>query len=130
MTGEARDPFKDTLLRYAGYANEVCEAFRNFLPLWVVRATYGIATVYGVSDAFYQSRRVYNSDIFFRPSPARRSDAVKVFAYTAVWQLLASVLIPPFFVNRFVASSRFLLRGLSIPQVQKNAISTGVGLAS
>ena len=37
------DLFRDTPLRYMGYANEVGESFTAFLPVWGVPASYGVA---------------------------------------------------------------------------------------
>lgn len=41
------DPFKDSLWRFLGYANEVGEALRPLVPVGVVYATYAIAIGYG-----------------------------------------------------------------------------------
>lgn len=38
------DLYRDTPLRYAGYSNEVGEAFEAFLPEWGVAASYGLAS--------------------------------------------------------------------------------------
>ena len=40
------DIYRDTPLRYMGYANEVGESFVAFLPVWGVPATYGVAGTY------------------------------------------------------------------------------------
>ena len=37
------DLWRDTPVRYMGYANEVGEAFAAFLPGWGVPASYGVA---------------------------------------------------------------------------------------
>ena len=37
------DPYRDTSLRYMGYANEVGEAFTAFIPEWGVPASYCVA---------------------------------------------------------------------------------------
>ena len=51
--GESRDKedgevdiYRDTLLRYAGYANEVGEAFAPIVPAAVVPASYAVAITY------------------------------------------------------------------------------------
>ena len=122
------DPFKDSLLRFAGYANELGEAFRSFIPRWAVAATYGVASVYAVSDACYQARLAYYSDPFMRPREAQRRDAMQQFVSTGLWQLLASVLIPPYFVNRSVTAARWALQNVAIPAGRKRWIQTGTGL--
>ena len=45
------DIFRDTLLRYAGYANEVGEAFRALTPKVFVHGTYVVASAYVLADA-------------------------------------------------------------------------------
>ena len=42
------DVFKDSWLRYCGYANEVGEAFRPIIPRSLVFATYAIASIYAL----------------------------------------------------------------------------------
>ena len=44
------DIYRDTLLRYAGYANEVGEAFSPLVPSWCVPASYGVAITYVIAD--------------------------------------------------------------------------------
>ena len=44
------DIYRDTLLRYAGYANEVGEAFAPIVPAIVVPASYGVAITYVFAD--------------------------------------------------------------------------------
>ena len=48
------DIFRETKVRYLGYANEVGEAFRAFIPARVVLATYGVAFVYAAADAAHK----------------------------------------------------------------------------
>ena len=43
------DPWRDSLLRYAGYANECGEAFRHVLPRLLV-PSYGVALLYVTGD--------------------------------------------------------------------------------
>lgn len=49
-TGEY-DVFKQSLLRYAGYANELGEAFRPLIPSWIVASSYVVAFGYAAGDA-------------------------------------------------------------------------------
>lgn len=44
---------------FSGYANEVGEAFRAWVPLNAVRLTYVIASGYVCCDAFDKSHAVY-----------------------------------------------------------------------
>ena len=45
------DLYRDTPVRYLGYANECGEAFRPLVPEIAVLATYGIAIAYVTADA-------------------------------------------------------------------------------
>ena len=46
------DLFRDTPVRFLGYANEVGEAFRPLINVNLVRATYGIAITYALADSW------------------------------------------------------------------------------
>ena len=50
------DLFRDTPLRYMGYANEVGESFRYMAP-WFVRPSYGIAFAYVFADTYDKSMK-------------------------------------------------------------------------
>ena len=53
------DIYRDTLLRYAGYANEVGEAFRPLVPGWCVPASYGVAITYVFADTLDKTKKAY-----------------------------------------------------------------------
>jgi mitochondrial fission process protein 1 len=53
------NPFRHSLLRYAGYANEVGEAFRYQLPRFVL-PSYGIAIAYTCADSIWAGASAYN----------------------------------------------------------------------
>eukprot|EP01094_Clydonella_sp_ATCC50884_P025227 TRINITY_DN6558_c0_g1_i2.p1 TRINITY_DN6558_c0_g1~~TRINITY_DN6558_c0_g1_i2.p1 ORF type:complete len:240 (+),score=50.54 TRINITY_DN6558_c0_g1_i2:108-827(+) len=86
------DPFKDTLARYFGYTNEVGEALRQMIKRWLVNSTYVVAGGYALLDTAHK----------YRLSSARygQNDGIYHGGYTLLWQTLASVLIPPVFINR------------------------------
>jgi hypothetical protein len=44
--GQEVDIYRDTPVRFLGYANEVGEAFRALIHVNWVRATYGVASIY------------------------------------------------------------------------------------
>lgn len=46
------DPLRDGPARYLGYANELGEAFRAWIPVWGVPASYAVAIAYVVTDTF------------------------------------------------------------------------------
>lgn len=53
------DIYRDTPVRYLGYANEVGESFRAFVHVGVVRLTYVLASAYVCADAVSKGRKTY-----------------------------------------------------------------------
>jgi len=120
------DIYRDTPLRYAGYANEVGEAFRALVSVTFVRATYGVASAYVLADT---------ADKATKMSKEKDSTTGKVALAafdTLVWQALASVIVPGFTINRICAYS---LAGMAraIPHVAETSrkwATTGIGLGT
>jgi hypothetical protein len=79
---EPQDPFKDSLLRYAGYANELGEAFRSFLPHYVVTGTYVVAATYGMADASHKAYLAFHNPANAEKKFLRAADR---FGYTALY---------------------------------------------
>ena len=79
----AVDIYRDTALRYMGYANEVGEAFRPLVPVAVVYATYVGAIGYILADTVDK----------FQKGQTGKDLLVPVISATDVfcWQMLASV---------------------------------------
>ena len=100
---EAVDIWRDTPLRFAGYANEVGESFRYVLPRLVV-PSYAVALAYVAGDTVDKARQTAN-----------RGASVTSIAYTAtdvfLWQLAASVAIPGMAINQ-VPTHITLLRSI------------------
>ena len=91
------DIYRDTLLRYAGYANEVGEAFRPLVPVEFVYFSYVIAITYILADTVDKGRKgaaVPGSGAAIRGTLGA--------ADTFCWQMLASVIFPSFCINRLV----------------------------
>ena len=88
------DIYRDTLLRYAGYANEVGEAFRALVPVNFVYASYGVASAYVLADTFDKSSKTKKQ--LGNTEGAMTKVGVAAFD-TLVWQALASVIIPGLF---------------------------------
>ena len=118
--GAARrvDIYRDTNVRYLGYANELGEAFAYFLPAGGVPASYAVAICYVLADTVDKTRLAHaNAGAQLREDGAARlkpmSDAAVsslqakaaagVFVDTVTWQLLASVAIPGFTIHQIVA---------------------------
>uniref|UniRef100_A0A673JIK0 Mitochondrial fission process protein 1 n=1 Tax=Sinocyclocheilus rhinocerous TaxID=307959 RepID=A0A673JIK0_9TELE len=51
------DIYRDTWVRFLGYANEVGEAFRALVPVSAVWASYAVATAYVSADALDKGRK-------------------------------------------------------------------------
>ncbi|NWT86369.1 MTFP1 protein, partial [Lanius ludovicianus] len=112
------DLYRDTWVRYLGYANEVGESFRPLVPVPVVWASYGVATAYVTADAIDKGRK------------AATVMGVAVVD-TFVWQSLASVAIPGFTINRLCAASLALLGSLTRwPLPVRRWTTTALGLAA
>ncbi|EJW82784.1 hypothetical protein WUBG_06307 [Wuchereria bancrofti] len=101
------DIYRDTVVRFLGYANEVGEAFRAWVPANAVRISYVIAMGYVFSDTADKSRKTYqlnylNNKERYRAVASRAVD-------TLIWQSLASVVIPGFMISRVCYLSTKLL---------------------
>jgi len=125
------DLFKDSPMRYLGYTNELGEAFRAFIPKSVVLATYAIATAYAMGDAVDKGYKAYTqpSSPFTTTTPtedgsvddvtttplnnnnnsARNWHVAERTTDTAIWQLLASVTVPAYIINRVVHATNWSL---------------------
>lgn len=101
------DVFRDSILRYAGYLNEIGEAFRPLVPSEVVVLSYILTISYIVADAGWKAREYKrkNSDLynggFNFGGPIAAVD-------TLLFQLIASVIFPGFIINRWVTLVAYL----------------------
>lgn len=125
MMTSSPDPWRDTPLRFAGYANEVGEAFRPLVNHRWVMGSYACSMAYVVGDTYHKTviARERALSRGAHPLADMCTTAVDVLA----WQSLASVAIPGLAINRIVALSRHaLLRAGRTPGLAPTAI----GLAS
>jgi len=90
----AVDIYRDSLLRYLGYANEVGEAFRPLVPVELVYISYVAAISYILADTIDKSRKGAVSGGIVAGTLGGMD--------TFCWQMLASVLFPSFCINRVV----------------------------
>lgn len=86
-SSEPPDIYRDTPLRYMGYANEVGEAFAPYLPSWGVPASYAVATTYVLMDTIDKTKKTYDKTESLKES-------AKEGIETLTWQMLASVFWP------------------------------------
>ena len=126
------DLYRDTPVRYLGYANEVGESFRYILPGFV-KWSYAISFGYCAADSFDKSSKLYLS--YDKPEcPIRFTPQNKRVWATAtdvlVWQSFASVLIPGLVINRVVAMTKFLKASFKFTPVIHKWLPTAVGLLS
>ncbi|KAL7566997.1 hypothetical protein ACA910_019924 [Epithemia clementina (nom. ined.)] len=137
------DIFRDSLLRYLGYANEVGESFRYQFPRLLV-PSYVVSCGYCVADAITSGIDEWNH----RPSSAnnvhhdrlsssvreedRIHDTARATIDTLLWQSLASVAIPGATINMIVKASRWAVRRspFALPLVVMEWGPTATGLSS
>jgi fission process protein 1 len=109
------DPYRETSLRYMGYANELGEAFTSYLPDWGLPASYCVAASYVMFDTIDKGQKAYEA----ADEGEKFQDAARISSETLTWQLLASVFWPGsiirvivnlsanMIVNRHLDDSRF-----------------------
>ena len=100
------DIFRDTPLRYMGYANEVGEAFRPIYPR-LVAPSYGVAFAYVGADSMVKTWMAHKKGC----SP---SVALATFTDCLTWQTLASVLIPGKVINIVTTLSASVIQNSSV----------------
>lgn len=104
------DIFRDSLLRYAGYANEIGESFRYQFPK-LVTPSYMVSFGYCFADAGTTGYDIYTKyDDSNRNNKNQYSKSVTTALYAGdvlLWQSLASVMIPGFTIHTIVRASRF-----------------------
>ena len=114
---EEVDIYRDTPIRYLGYANEVGEAFRNLVHKNAVRFSYLVSASYVLADATSKARK--EKDLV-------DGKPIRTFADVLIWQGLASVAIPGFTINRICWGLGKALQKL--PANKRSVIVTGSGL--
>ena len=127
----AVDLYRDTLLRYMGYCNEVGESFRPLLPRFVV-PSYVLSIGYVCADTQDKARKAYAASA--AASPTRQADTTFVLEQAGdcmVWQLLASVFVPGFVIHKLVKFVGWgLRRGQTVPALARTWVPTLAGLAA
>lgn len=122
------DPYRDSWLRYLGYANEVGESFRAIVPVSLVWASYGVATAYVTADAVDKGKKAAAAK---SPEEGRTTRVAVAVVDTFIWQALASVIIPGFTINRICAASLYLMGNVTRwPLSVRKWATTAVGLSA
>lgn len=96
--------WRDTPVRLLGYANEIGESFRYIFPK-AYKPSYIVATGYCFADVVDKGIKTYRKDTNIQGVIINSVDAM-------IWQLLASVFVPGFIINRTVEASTFALTRL------------------
>lgn len=132
------DLYRDTFVRYAGYANEVGESFKNIVSRTSYKASYAVAIAYVLADAADKGMKAEAVAASMPPEPAADApeknsqvEAAKAAADTLVWQGLASVIIPGFTINRIVALVKKITESVDgkLPAPAKKWAPTLIGLS-
>jgi fission process protein 1 len=84
------DPYRETSLRYMGYANELGEAFTSYLPEWGLPASYCVAASYVMFDTIDKGQKAYDA----AEEEDKVIDTLRISTETMTWQMLASVFWP------------------------------------
>lgn len=120
------DIYRDTALRYAGYANEVGEAFAPLVPAVVVPASYGVAITYVVADTVDKTRKAYSGNKY---APASVTNCAVIEGIDAlIWQLAASVALPGYTIHQIVAVTVTILDSIGLNEGPWSAVPTALGL--
>eukprot|EP00045_Choanoeca_perplexa_P003936 m.34450 g.34450 ORF g.34450 m.34450 type:complete len:111 (-) comp12306_c0_seq2:450-782(-) len=90
------DPFRDSLLRYLGYTNEVGEAFAPFIPRWAYFGSYALSCAYALGDAAHKGIHYHEHASQDHVPYSQNVAAVGAVVDTALWQGLASGQSEPF----------------------------------
>jgi len=118
------DIYRDSLLRYCGYANEVGEAFRAQTAHMTykgfngpVSLTYAIATAYCAADALDKGKKT-----------GKVMGALDAFA----WQIAASVAIPGFTIHQICHYSGKGIQTVfpKIPKGPRQYLVSAIGLGA
>mmetsp|Transcript_14483 Transcript_14483/g.35093 ORF Transcript_14483/g.35093 Transcript_14483/m.35093 type:complete len:241 (+) Transcript_14483:105-827(+) len=139
--------FRDSLLRYMGYANEVGESFRYQFP-GLVKPSYVVAFGYCLADAVTSGYQAYNNETLelsnensdsdsdsdssgsnsgtyaattATTNDTRMFDATVACADTLLWQSMASVAIPGLVIHQIVKWSRVGIQNTMISQTKQPA---------
>jgi mitochondrial fission process protein 1 len=97
--------FRDSPIRYLGYANEVGESFRFQYPKYVM-PSYVLAFGYCAADAITTGYNAYHSQEKI-DNDQKLTRTLIGSLDTLLWQSLASVAVPGFCINMIVKATRY-----------------------
>ncbi|XP_017762534.1 PREDICTED: mitochondrial fission process protein 1 [Eufriesea mexicana] len=120
------DLYRDTPVRYLGYANEVGEAFRSIVPNSIVWLSYALASGYVLADTVNKGLKVYRANV----TPKVTKSTLLSMSDTLLWQSFASVIVPGFTINRVCAAVQFVQKRSNNMVLKNKWIPTIIGLTS
>ena len=129
------DIWRNTMLRYLGYTNELGESFRPIFPKFVI-PSYIISFGYVFCDTADKTLKAKKEAEQLDPR-LRTIHVVESAVDTLVWQSLASVIIPGITIHKIVDVTCDLLAGKysmvpikNVPYAVQRWGPTAVGLAT
>ena len=102
-SGKEVDIWRDTYIRFCGYANEIGESFRLVAPV-LYYPSYAVSTLYVLGDVQDKARKTYAKE------KKITSTIVSTSVDCLIWQLSASVIVPGLTIKLAVNSSSYLLK--------------------
>lgn len=118
------DIYRDTILRYAGYLNEIGEAFRPVVPSYVVSLSYVLAITYVLADA----RSKGSECVEIPANQGIQGCGVAAIIDTLAFQFIASIIIPGTIINRWVTLCSYLtFKGLDISSLLASTLHVDHG---
>ena len=131
-TSKDIDIFRDTWIRYLGYANEVGESFRPLVNVNFVRFSYVIACGYVCADSidkmYRAKQRLKQSQGDLNKNELKNIS--KAGIDSLIWQSFASVIIPGITINRLVKLNSYSLKRMGTNALLQRSIPTAIGLIS
>jgi fission process protein 1 len=112
------DPYRETSIRYMGYANEVGEALENYLPEWGLPASYCVAATYVIFDTLDKGQKAFDA----ASRDERLEESLKASTETFIWQVLASLFWPGGVIRLMVNVIDLMIPG------DNEYISTALGI--
>ena len=119
------DPYRETSLRYMGYANELGEAFTTYLPDWGLPASYCVAASYVMFDTIDKGQKAYDA----ADEGEKFQDTLRISAETLTWQMLASVFWPGSIIRVIVNASATMISNRHLDD-ELHFLPTLIGLAA
>lgn len=123
------DLYRDTPVRYCGYANEVGEAFAPLVPAWIVPASYAVAIAYVCADTVDKGVKAFKGGRYMESSIGVCTVIESLDAF--IWQIAASVALPGYTIHQIVAATVLVSNnyGWDADPVLK-VLPTAIGLAT